>query len=374
LGLGLYVTLLELPLVVEFEQDSADEADAGFLLGKMPTTLARPYDGTNKRHSPASLLYITGNAFQSRKRMRPEMMKDQPDIALGDQTPTLTERRPNRLDSPHPNLLPMLRNPSGGPGEASAARCAGCSQATEIFPFTMAFQPIVDIQECRIDAHEALVRGIDGAGAGRVLEQLTPETLYAFDQACRVKAIELAVKLKIEGRLNINFLPNAVYEPRACIQTTLQTAARTNFDPRRLTFEIVETETIANTPHLMRIIREYHRHGFQVALDDFGTGYSGLLRLAELEPNIIKLDRMLIKDCDLDQRRLAIVAHSIAMAAAIGVKVVVEGVERIGEVEALRSVGARFMQGFYFAKPAFERIVQGGEIAWVQVSTCSGAQ
>ena len=153
-----------------------------------------------------------------------------------------------------------------------------------------------------------------------MLAQLTPENMYAFDQACRVKAIELAAALQIDSRLNINFLPKAMYEPRACIRTTLETAARTGFDPRRLTFEIVETEAIADTPHLLRIISEYHSQGFQIALDDFGTGYSGMARLAELKPDIVKLDRALVKDCDRDRTRLAIVSSMISLGAEIDIK------------------------------------------------------
>lgn len=218
----------------------------------------------------------------------------------------------------------------------------------------MAFQPIVDVQEGRIDAYEALVRGLDGEGAGHVLAQVNPGNVYTFDQACRIKAIEMAASLGMDRHLNINFLPNAVYEPRACIRATLDAAARTKFDPRRLTFEIVETELIADTPHLLNIIAEYRRQGFQVALDDFATSYSGLARLADLRPDIVKLDRALVTDCDKDRVRLAIIASLLALGSEIGIKVVVEGVERKSEVEALRSVGARFMQGFHFAKPVFQ--------------------
>ena len=167
-----------------------------------------------------------------------------------------------------------------------------------------------------------------------------------------------AAKLGIDRQLNINFLPKAVYEPRGCIRLTLDAATRTGFDKDRLTFEIVESEDIADTDHLKGIITEYRRHGFKVALDDFSTGYSGLSRLAELKPDIVKLDRALIKDCDQDRVRLAIIASMIALGAEVGIKMVLEGVERIGEVEALRSVGGRFMQGFYFARPLFEGIVR----------------
>jgi EAL domain-containing protein (putative c-di-GMP-specific phosphodiesterase class I) len=242
--------------------------------------------------------------------------------------------------------------------------CGGCRQAGPVFPFTMAFQPIVDIREQRIDAYEALVRGPGGEGAASVLAQVHSQNIYAFDQACRVKAIELAAGLGMDRQLNINFLPNAVYEPKGCIRTTLDAAARTGFPRDRLTFEIVESEQIADTPHLVNIIGEYRRLGFKIALDDFATGYSGLSRLADLRPDIVKLDRALVKDCDRDRTRLAIVASMIALGTEIGIKVVVEGAERAEEVAALAGAGARFIQGFYFARPGFEHMARDGEIAW----------
>ena len=240
--------------------------------------------------------------------------------------------------------------------------CSACQAGISIFPFTMAFQPIVDIQAHRIDAFEALVRGPNGEGAGQVLGQVNKQNVYAFDQACRVKAIELAAKLGVDRQLNINFLPNAVYEPRACIRATLDAASRTGFDPKRLTFEIVETEAISDTQHLLRIIAEYRRQGFKIALDDFGTSYSGLSRLADLKPDIIKLDRVLVQDCETDSLRLSILAGMVALGKENGIKVVIEGVETAGQLNALREVGARYLQGFYFAKPAFERISTDADI------------
>jgi EAL domain-containing protein (putative c-di-GMP-specific phosphodiesterase class I) len=231
----------------------------------------------------------------------------------------------------------------------------------------MAFQPVVDLERRRIDAYEALVRGPAGEGAGTVLAQLTAENRYSFDQACRVKAIELATALGCaagEARLNINFLPNAVYEPAACIRLTLDAARRTGFPLDRITFEIVEQEELSKEPHLLRIIEEYKRHGFQIALDDFATGYSGLARLAVLRPDIVKLDRVMIQDIAGDPVRRAVVAAMVALCREIGIKLVVEGVETAEEVEILRSVGARFMQGFYFARPAFQALPGLDAIRW----------
>ncbi len=188
--------------------------------------------------------------------------------------------------------------------------CRACRTGADVFPFTMAFQPVVDLAERRIDSYEALVRGPAGEGAGFVLGQVTAENRYAFDQACRVKAIELAARLGLHSRddrcrLNINFLPNAVYDPKACIRRTLAAATRTGFPLDRLTFEIVEQEEmqLASIAHMNGIIAEYRRHGFKIALDDFSNGYSGLSRMAELKPDIVKIDRVLIQDCDTHPMR-----------------------------------------------------------------------
>ncbi|MDO9501777.1 EAL domain-containing protein [Falsiroseomonas sp.] len=240
--------------------------------------------------------------------------------------------------------------------------CSACRTEVGLFPFTMAFQPVVDVVAGRIVAQEALVRGPAGQGAGHVLGQLNDQNLYAFDQACRVRAIEMAARLRVDCELNINFLPNAVYEPRACIRRTLETARRTGFPLNRLTFEIVESERIADTDHMRNIIQEYRRHGFKIALDDFATGYSGLARLAELRPDIIKIDRVLVQGCDRDRVRLAIIAALVGLGAELGIKVVGEGVERAEEVAALRGTGLRFMQGFLFARPVLEGLADPEEV------------
>ncbi|WP_223880713.1 EAL domain-containing protein [Roseococcus microcysteis] len=238
------------------------------------------------------------------------------------------------------------------------AGCAACREAAETLEFTMAFQPVVDVEAGRIEAHEALVRGPEGQGAATILAQLTPDNLYAFDQACRLKAIELAARLGMETRLNINFLPNAVYQPRACIQVTLGAARRHGFPLDRLTFEFTENERVQDPAHTSAIIEEYRRHGFQVALDDFGTGYSGLARLEALRPDILKLDRRLIQHCDENPVRQAIIRSLVTLGREIGVKLVAEGVERRGEMETLRGLGLRFMQGFHFARPVFEGLAR----------------
>ena len=115
----------------------------------------------------------------------------------------------------------------------------------------------------------------------------------------------------------------------------------------------------------MRIVDGYLRHGFKIAPDDLSTGYPGLARMAELRPDIVRIDRLLVKDRDTDRHRLAIIAGMVQIGAEPGIEIIVEGVERLEEVQALRSIGTRFIQGFCFARPSFERITLDADIPWL---------
>ena len=182
-----------------------------------------------------------------------------------------------------------------------SGQCEGCRDGARLdFDFTMAFQPIIDLGRNRVWGYEALVRGIDGMPAGAILAQVTPENRYRFDQACRVKAIELAAELFGDGdtRLSINFMPNAVYDPAACIRTTLAAAGRAGFALDRIMFEFTENEPMIDTGHVKSIIAEYKRRGFLTAIDDFGAGYAGLKLLANFQPDLVKIDMDLVRDID----------------------------------------------------------------------------
>jgi EAL domain-containing protein (putative c-di-GMP-specific phosphodiesterase class I) len=218
----------------------------------------------------------------------------------------------------------------------------------------MAFHPIVDVSQGAVWGYEALVRGTEGQGAGQILGMIDESNRYKFDQACRVKAIELAGSLfqDEETRLSINFMPNAVYEPAACIRATLDAARRVGFAHRQIMFEFTENERMTDVAHVQRIIAEYRKHGFSTALDDFGAGYAGLNLLASFQPDFIKLDMELIRGIATSPARQTIVAGVIMMARQLGVTVIAEGVETVAELTALRAAGIQLFQGYLFAKPA----------------------
>lgn len=237
--------------------------------------------------------------------------------------------------------------------------CQGCRSEGHHFDIAMAFQPIVDIETGRPFAYEALVRGPDGQGALEVLARVTPENRYAFDQQCRVAAIEGAVAAGIldsDARLSINFLPNAVYSPVACIQLTLKTAQAAGLPTDRLIFEFTENEEMTDTDHVKNIVETYQKMGFATAIDDFGAGHAGLALLARFQTDFIKLDMDLIRGIDVSLPRRLIVEGVIRMADSLGIKVIAEGIETVAEFDVLRGMGVRYIQGYLLARPGFRSL------------------
>jgi EAL domain-containing protein (putative c-di-GMP-specific phosphodiesterase class I) len=239
------------------------------------------------------------------------------------------------------------------------AGCSGCRTEGEGFDLAMAFQPMVDVETGTVVAYEALVRGAAGESAAEVLGRVTPENRYAFDQRCRVAAIEQAVAagiLDTQAALSINFLPNAVYSPVACIQLTLRTARATGLPTDRLMFEFTETERMDDTDHVANIVAIYKQMGFVTAIDDFGAGHAGLGLLARLQTDLVKLDMELIRDLDGSMPRRLIVEGVVGMLTRMGIVVIAEGIETQAEYRVLRRLGVRYMQGYLFARPALRAL------------------
>tara|TARA_B100000678_G_scaffold63617_1_gene51870 strand:+ start:83 stop:928 length:846 start_codon:yes stop_codon:yes gene_type:complete len=229
--------------------------------------------------------------------------------------------------------------------------CGRCDVPLD-FEFTMAFQPLVNIDEGRVYGYEALVRGSGGESAGSVLARVDDANLYRFDQACRVKAIEMAHDLGAEGMLSINFLPNAVYEPQACIQATLAAARRVGWPTSQLCFEITESENVGDRCHLQNIVTSYHEMGMKTALDDFGTGYANLDLLIDISPDVLKIDRQLVSDIQTAPRQQRILEHIITLARQLDITLIAEGVEKLEEARWLYRHGIARQQGYWFARPA----------------------
>ncbi len=247
--------------------------------------------------------------------------------------------------------------------------CPGdCASADKLaFRFSYAFQPIVDVRQKSIYAHEALVRGEAGEPAETILSQVNEANRYRFDQACRVKAIKTAAQIGLKEKLSINFLPNAIYRPEVCIETTLAAAAEFDFPVDQIIFETVEGERISDAVWLSEIFREYRRMGFMTAIDDFGAGFAGLSLLADFQPNIIKLDMALVRDVNASPARQSIAKAVTGMCDELGILVVAEGIETVEEKSCLEDIGVSLMQGYFFSRPIFEGCVNDPRLLNEQV-------
>lgn len=231
--------------------------------------------------------------------------------------------------------------------------CSECRKGQALgFDIAMALQPIYDIKHQKIFAYEALVRTPDGGSAAEVFKRVHLGNQYLFDQTCRVKAIELAASLRLDTRLSINFMPNAIYKPELCIRTTLEAANECGFPLENIIFEFTEGEEVTDKTHLSNIVDHYRSQGFLTAIDDFGAGFSGLNLLADLDIDIIKIDMALIRRIDSHTRKQTIVKHITDMANALSVTVLAEGIETAAEFRMLQSLGIELFQGYFIGKPA----------------------
>ncbi|AOD14310.1 EAL domain-containing protein [Xanthomonas fragariae] len=237
--------------------------------------------------------------------------------------------------------------------------CNACRDGQD-FPtaITMAFQPIVDVSTRSIYASEALVRGVNGESAGSILAAVDERNRYAFDQVCRVKAIECAAQIALPTLLSINFMPNAVYNPEHCLRATLSATEQYGWPLDAIIFEVSEQERLADPAHLLSILRTYRARGMKTAIDDFGAGYSGLGLLADFQPDLLKLDMALIRGINTDLSRQAIVCHVTRMCEELGIAVIAEGIEHPDECRTLRDMGIRLQQGYLFAHPQIGALPQ----------------
>lgn len=121
-------------------------------------------------------------------------------------------------------------------------------------------------------------------------------------------------------------------------------------------FEFTEDERMLDVAHVRHIIEAYRARGFTTAIDDFGAGYAGLGLLADLHPDMLKLDMALIRGIDRSASRRTIVAGVLQIAQALGVECIAEGIETAEELQTLKEVGVRLCQGYLLGRPAVEAL------------------
>jgi diguanylate cyclase (GGDEF)-like protein/PAS domain S-box-containing protein len=218
------------------------------------------------------------------------------------------------------------------------------------------YQPIMDAAG-RIAAHEALARWQHPSrGLVHPAEfiQLAEETglilkigEWVLGEACRWSTfigaehgVQVAVNLSAR-QFNDPQLPRVV--ARALKETGLP--------PRLLELEITESTAMQQTDVTLRTLKKLKQLGVSIAIDDFGTGYSSLSYLRRFPVDKVKIDRSFVSEVPGDRDQGALVSAIIALAHALQIKVVAEGVENEAQREFLRSCGCDFIQGFLVGRP-----------------------
>jgi EAL domain-containing protein (putative c-di-GMP-specific phosphodiesterase class I) len=221
-------------------------------------------------------------------------------------------------------------------------------------PITMAFQPIVDVENRSVWGYEALVRGARGASAGSVFSKVARKHLPCFEDLCRSRAFELASTLwtqEMEQYLSVNASPLFLVESRSCVSRLEEAVHRCGLQPENVVIELTEMDRIPDLQQLAQVVNNLRALGFKTAIDDFGSGHSGLLRLAEVPVDYIKLDMDLVRNLHKSQAKLGILDGVLHICRKVGSEPIAEGVESEEEAAVLTTRGVRLLQGFHFACP-----------------------
>jgi len=120
---------------------------------------------------------------------------------------------------------------------------------------------------------------------------------------------------------------------------------------RNIVLEITERASLDNIADLQTRLKILRDMGYHIALDDLGAGYAGLTSLAQLQPEVVKIDMSLVRDVDKSATKQKLVGSMATLSKEMGMLVVVEGVETVGERDVLVGLGCDLFQGYLFAKP-----------------------
>lgn len=143
----------------------------------------------------------------------------------------------------------------------------------------------------------------------------------------------------------------AQFNRSAILKDVRNVLANTGVDTKLLVLEVTETLLMTDTTEAIALLHAIRSMGVRLSVDDFGTGYSSLGYLRQLPVDELKIDRSFVKGLPAEKDSLAIVRAIVAMAHALNLKVVAEGVETEGQLEVLRAVRCDEFQGYLCSKP-----------------------
>jgi len=221
----------------------------------------------------------------------------------------------------------------------------------EILPF---YQPLMHLQENRLVGFEVLARwqhptrGDIGPNVFiPIIEKLGLIGDLTYDLMRR--ACHDASDWPSDLTIALNVSPLHFSDPLLPIKL-LAILSETGFPPHRLEIEVTESAFVSDFTAARTTLSALQDIGIKASLDDFGTGYSNLYSLRELHFDKIKIDRSFVQSMQNDKWSDKIVNSVIDLAKSLGVPVVAEGIEHLGEMDEIVKRGGEFGQGYYFGK------------------------
>ncbi|GAA5436028.1 putative signaling protein PA1727 [Deinococcus aquaticus] len=231
------------------------------------------------------------------------------------------------------------------------------SRALQRGEFELHFQPLVDVSGRRVVCAEALLRwnspehGLQMPGTFMpILERsdaIVEVGAWVLREACRAAALWGGVRVAV----NLSARQFASRDLRSVVLGALRDSG---LPPACLELEITESLMMQSPERAARLLAAFQEDGVRVVLDDFGTGYSSLGYLARFPLSGLKIDRSFVSALEEkpDGHDAAIVRAVVGLSRDMGLELVAEGVESLGQVELLENLGVRIMQGYYFARPS----------------------
>lgn len=223
------------------------------------------------------------------------------------------------------------------------------------------YQPVISLDNVKLAGFEALVRW-NHPQRGLIMPNefipvseytglVVPMTVQILRQACRQMvawernspgAEPLTMSVNISGK---HFAHNDL------VETIERVLAETQIDPSCLKLEITEGAVMENAENAIAMLRKIKETGVKLCIDDFGTGYSSLSYLQRFPIDTLKVDRAFVSSMEDGSENGEIVRTVIALAKALKLNVVAEGIENIHQLHQLRVLGCEFGQGYLFSRP-----------------------
>ncbi|HTH34750.1 MAG TPA: EAL domain-containing protein [Xanthobacteraceae bacterium] len=220
--------------------------------------------------------------------------------------------------------------------------------------FELYYQPLVNLQDNRITAFEALlrwnhpVRGLISPADFIPIAEETGLIVPLGEWVLRRACLETS-KWPADIKVAVNLSPSQL-KSRNLTDVVMDALETSGMPAKRLQLEITETVLMQNTFNTLATLEKLRALGVQIALDDFGTGYSSLSYLRSFPFDKIKIDRSFIQDLSNGTEPLAIVHAVAGLAKSLNMISTAEGVETRQQLETLQSVGCVEMQGYLFSK------------------------